>query len=114
MLRLFLRMETRVLVALKDVGRRLRAAHGGQGGMGPVHEAVMCFGSRGDPGLKNKGYYSQARITAERAQARPYSLTIGGGDDVPDTLRGRVLELIKATGAFGETSVFVQGEELGA
>jgi 5-methylcytosine-specific restriction enzyme A len=38
-------------------------------------------------------------------------VSIGGGDDVPSELRGRVLELIRVTGVFGETKAFVEDEE---
>lgn len=75
-------------------------------------EAVMCFGSRGSAILKDKGHFSQARKTAQLAQTRPYFLTIGGGEQVPGNLRGRVLELVRATGVFGETTAFVRDEDL--
>jgi hypothetical protein len=39
-------------------------------------------------------------------------LTVGGGEQVPNALRGRVLELVRATGVYGETSAFVCDEEL--
>lgn len=79
---------------------------------GRSSEAVMCFGSRDNTRNKGKAYFSQARITAERAQKRPYFLTIGGGKQVPEELRGRVLELVRATGVYGETVAFVHDEEL--
>ena len=81
---------------------------------GRSSEGIMCFGSRGDAILKNRGHFSQARITAERAQTQPYFLTIGGGEQVPDDLRGRVLELVRATGVYGETTAFVRDEDLRA
>lgn len=77
-------------------------------------EAVMCFGSRGNPALKDRAHFTQARSTAERAQVQPYFLTIGGGDQAPDSLRGRVLELVRATGVYGETTAFVHNEQLRA
>jgi len=52
-----------------------------------------------------------ARSTAEKAIAQPYLVSIGGGDDAPSELRGRVLELIRVTGVFGETKAFVEDEE---
>lgn len=79
---------------------------------GRSEEAVMCFGSRGDAAKKDKGHYSQARITAEKAQEQPYFVTIGGGKHVPDELRGRAIELVRTTGAYGETTAFVKGESL--
>lgn len=72
----------------------------------------MCFGSRGSPALKDKAHFTQARTTAERAQTQPYFLTIGDGEQVPDALRGRALEHIRATGVFGETTAFVRDEDL--
>jgi hypothetical protein len=79
---------------------------------GKSSEAVMCFGSRGNAALKDKGHFSQARSTAERAQSQPYFLTIGGGEQVPEPLRGRVLELVRATGVYGETTAFVKDNDL--
>jgi 5-methylcytosine-specific restriction enzyme A len=81
---------------------------------GRSSEAVMCFGSRGNAVLKDRGHFSQARTTAERAQTHPYFLTIGGGEKVPDGLRGRVLELVRATGVYGETTAFVRDGDLRA
>lgn len=77
-------------------------------------EAVMCFGSRGNAVLKDRGHFSLARTTAERAQSQPYFLTIGGGENVAEGLRGRVLELVRATGVYGETTAFVRDEKLRA
>src|SRR6266481_1493977 len=65
--------------------------------------SVMCFGSHGDEHAKDKGHFSLARSTAEKAIRQPYLISIGGGDDVSPELRGRVLELIRVTGVFGET-----------
>lgn len=79
---------------------------------GKSEEAVMCFGSRGDPAMKDKAHYSQARITAENAQDKPYFVTIGGGKHVPKQLRGRAIELVRATGAYGETTAFVRDTSL--
>jgi hypothetical protein len=39
-------------------------------------------------------------------------VTIGGGDEVPPELSGRVLELVRVTGTFGETAAFVRNPEL--
>lgn len=79
---------------------------------GRSEEAVMCFGSRGDAAKKDKGHYSQARITAEKAQEQPYFVTIGGGKHVPEELRGRAIELVRTTGAYGETTAFIIGASL--
>lgn len=79
---------------------------------GRVEESIMCFGSRGDPRTKLGGYYSQAKRTAEKSLERPYFVTIGGGEKVPHELNGRVLELVRGTGVYGETTAFVRDEDL--
>ncbi len=68
---------------------------------------VMCFGSHGNEKTKDRGHFSLARRAAEKAIEQPYLVTIGGGDDVPSELDGRVLEVVRITGAFGETKAFV-------
>lgn len=79
---------------------------------GRSSESIMCFGSRGDPEKNDKSHFSMARTTAERALGQPYFITIGGGKQVPDKLRGRILELVRGTGVYGETKVFVQDEAM--
>ena len=74
----------------------------------------MCFGARGDPKTKLGGYFSQAKSAAERALEQPYFVTIGGGEKVPATLDGRVLELVRCTGVYGETTAFVRDTDLRA
>jgi 5-methylcytosine-specific restriction enzyme A len=103
-----------VAVTLKDVVSAPEHLMGVKAVWGRSREGVMCFGSRGNAALKDRGHFSQARTTAERAQTQPYFLTIGGGEQVPDTLRGRVLELVRATGVYGETTAFVRDDELRA
>ena len=105
-------MPSGLTVALKDVVTAPEHLMGVKAVWGLSQETVMCFGSRGNPALKDKGHFTQARTTAERAQTQPYFLTIGGGEQVPDALRGRVLELVRATGVFGETTAFVRSEDL--
>jgi 5-methylcytosine-specific restriction enzyme A len=53
-------------------------------------------------GVKAGGHFSLARRAAEKAIERPFLISIGGGDEVPPELRGRVLELLRITGVFGE------------
>lgn len=79
---------------------------------GKSGEPVMCFGSRGDPATKDRGHFQQARNTAEKSLERPFLLTIGGGEQVAADLRGRVLELVRVSGAFGETAAFVRDPDL--
>ncbi|MFP2874087.1 HNH endonuclease [Acetobacter tropicalis] len=64
---------------------------------GVSQEAVMCFSTRG-----------RAEGVAERSLSQKFFVTIGAGSDVPSELDGRVLELVKVTGVYGETKAFVQ------
>jgi 5-methylcytosine-specific restriction protein A len=79
---------------------------------GRSSEGVMCFGSRGDANKKNAAHFMQAHSTAEKSLSRPYLITIGGGEQVSSELRGRVLELVRVTGVFGETKAFVRDTDL--
>ena len=99
-------------IVLQDVVATSSDLMGVKAVWGTSREPVMCFGSRGDPAAKDKAHFSQARITAEKAIDRPYFITIGGGDQVPEGLRGRVLEIVRGTGVYGETTAFVQDDEL--
>lgn len=105
-------MSDEMSVSLKDVVPTPEHLMGVKAVWGRSREAVMCFGSRGNAATKDRGHFSQARTTAERAHAQPYFVTIGGGDQVPDALRGRVLELVRATGVYGETVAFVRDSNL--
>jgi 5-methylcytosine-specific restriction protein A len=75
---------------------------------GRSSEPVMCFGSRGNAHLRDARHFQQARVTAEKALVRPYLVTVGGGAEVSKVLRGRVLELVRVTGVYGETKAFVR------
>lgn len=70
-------------------------------------EPIMCFGTGGATKTEHKQYYSQARITAEKSLVMPFFLTIGGGSSVPDELKGRVVELVRSTGVYGDTKAMV-------
>lgn len=76
---------------------------------GRSREPVMCFGTRGKT---DKGRLSQAHSTAKRALEQPYFITIGGGEQVPEALRGRLIELVRGTGVYGETNAFVSDPEM--
>lgn len=99
---------------LEDVVSSLDQVMGVKAVWGRSHsdEPVICFGSRGDSISKDRAHYSQARITAEHAMKSPYILTIGGGENVPATLSGRVIELVKSTGVYGSTRVFVRNAKV--
>lgn len=75
-------------------------------------EPVMCFGSRGSVTLKDDAHYSAAKIVSEHALTAPYFITIGGGKSVSDKLKGRSIELIRATGVFGDTRAIVRSPEV--
>ncbi|QUD86237.1 HNH endonuclease [Phenylobacterium montanum] len=73
---------------------------------------VMCFGSRGDPSAKDTLHFSLAHNVAKKSISQPFMVTIGGGEQVTADLRGRVLELVRVSGAYGETAAFVSDPEL--
>ncbi|MER8691524.1 hypothetical protein NKI77_04860 [Mesorhizobium opportunistum] len=98
--------------SLEEVTGSLDQIMGVKAVWGRSSEPVMCFGSRGDEAKKNAAHFQQARATAERAIERPYLITIGGGAEVGAELRGRVLELVRVTGVFGETKAFVRDPDL--
>lgn len=81
---------------------------------GQSQAPVMCFGSRGDAKARDNAHFTQGRSTALKALKAPYLVTIGGGEQVPEPLNGRVLELVRVTGAYGETNAFVENEDLSA
>lgn len=56
---------------------------------GALTGRAMCFGSRGDAQLKDRGHFRSARISAEYAVERPMLVTIGGGGECgPDWKAG--------------------------
>ncbi|MFZ1884725.1 MAG: hypothetical protein WAU53_14260 [Rhodoplanes sp.] len=92
----------------EDVTGSLDAIMGVKAVWGRSSAPVMCFGSRGDLRQKDRAHFMLARNVAENAIARPYLVTIGGGEYVAPELRGRTLELVKVTGVYGETKAFVR------
>ena len=87
------------LMGVKAVWRKLNAP-------------VICFAPSNKSKKENDGYYSTARIPAKKASEQPYILTIGAGRREAQELSGRVLELVRATRVYGETSTFVLDEEV--
>lgn len=73
---------------------------------GALTGRAVCFGSRGNAELKDSGYFQSARITAGYALERPFMIAIGGGDDCPPELLGRVLNVARVSKVYGETPVF--------
>jgi 5-methylcytosine-specific restriction enzyme A len=102
-----------VEMRLKDVVPSPDMLMGVKAVWGAAEEPLMCFGSRSEnPAAKDRAHFSQARRTAERAQSYPFFITIGGGKQVPLSLEGRTLELVKCTGVYGETGAFAQSDQL--
>lgn len=73
---------------------------------GALTGRAMCFGSRGDAKLKDRGHFQSARISAEYAVDRPLLITIGGGAECQAGLEGRVLNVARVSKVYGETPVF--------
>jgi 5-methylcytosine-specific restriction enzyme A len=97
---------------LQDVAGSLQQIMGVKAVWGRSSEPIMCFGSHGNEAAKDRAHFMQARNTAEKAISQPYLITIGGGEQVGLELRGRVLELVRCTGVYGETKAFVRDPSL--
>lgn len=78
---------------------------------GALTGRAMCFGSRGDAKLKDRGHFQSARVAAEYAAVRPMLVTIGGGGECPPELEGRVLNIATVSKVYGETPVFYTAAE---
>jgi len=78
---------------------------------GALNGRAMCFGSRGSAELKDKGHFQSARITAGYAADRPFMIAIGGGDECPPDLLGRVVNVARVSKVFGETPIFYTDPE---
>jgi 5-methylcytosine-specific restriction endonuclease McrA len=74
---------------------------------GESRAPIMCFGSRGDPNDSPNKHFQAAKSVADRAAKTPFMVTLGGGRKVPEDLDGRVLEVARATGVWGETRAFI-------
>lgn len=72
--------------------------------------SLIAFGPRGDLEREPSKHFMLGRNTAEVALQTPYLISIGGGAQVTDELRGRALELLRVTGVYGKTSDFIPDE----
>ena len=78
---------------------------------GRLTSRVMCFGGRGTPEQHGR-YYQAARTAAERAAGgQRFLVTIGGGDEVPDELRRRLVNVAVVSGVYGKTDAFLTDPE---
>ncbi len=75
-------------------------------------EPVVCFSSGGGDPLKPHRFYGKARAAAEKSVGSPFLFMIGGGKGVPAPLRGRVLDLVRLTCAYGQTTAFITDPDL--
>lgn len=74
--------------------------------------SLIAFGPRGDREKEPGKFFMLARNTAEDALETPYLISIGGGAQVPEELRGRTLEVLKVTGVYGKTLDFLPDEAM--
>lgn len=81
---------------------------------GPISARIQCFGSRGDRNRDPDRHFMIPRSVAERSinQKRPFLITIGGGQLVEPNVDGRVVELMRLSGVYGETRAFVRDSAL--
>lgn len=73
-----------------------------------LNAPVMGFGRRGRTVDKKVPNFGLAKKTAEMAINQPYLVTIGSGKSDAPKFRGRVLELVRVTGVYGETKAFIR------
>ena len=78
---------------------------------GVLVSRVMCFGSRGDRSASPGKHYQAAKSTAEKAMSQRWLISIGGGKDVPEELRGRVLNITSVSGTYGEMAAFIDDRD---
>lgn len=98
-------------VAFEEVVTFAEQLMGVKAVFGALHGRAMCFGSRGNADLKDKGYFQSARITAGYAADRPFMIAIGGGDECPPELLGRVVNVAWVSKVYGETPIFYTDPE---
>lgn len=81
---------------------------------GPISARIQCFGSRGDRNRDPDRHFMIPRSVAERSlkQEKPFLITIGGGQLVEPAVDGRVVELMRLSGVYGDTRAFVHDDEL--
>ncbi|OJY61658.1 MULTISPECIES: HNH endonuclease [unclassified Rhizobium] len=72
--------------------------------------SLIAFGPRGGFDKEPNKFFMLGRTTAEASLNAPYLISIGGGAEVSDEWRGRVLEVMRVTGVYGKTSDFVTDE----
>jgi 5-methylcytosine-specific restriction protein A len=75
-------------------------------------EPVVCFSAPAGP-ISGQSYFSKVRVVAERAMKQPYLILIAAGREAPAEMDGRLLRLVKLSGAYGSTTAFVQHLEMG-
>jgi 5-methylcytosine-specific restriction protein A len=94
------------VVAFEDIVTSVDLMMGVKAVFGPLKGRAVCFASRGDAALKDRGHFRSARIASEYAEERPYLITIGGGGQVRDNLGGCVLNVSRVSKAYGQTEAF--------
>src|SRR4051812_37994809 len=70
---------------------------------GRVTVRALCFSRHGHP-QGSDASFSLPRGVAKQFDTRPFVITIGGGKKVVDGLRSRVTNVVRLTGAYGETN----------
>lgn len=84
-------------------------AMGAKAVFGPISSHVLCFGARGE--RHETRYFSVPAGAARRAIEAPWVFAIGGGSNVRDGLEGCVLNIVRVSCVYGETSAFVNDDE---
>lgn len=101
--------KTSVIASVADVVGSVDQAMGAKAVFGSISSHVLCFGSRGT--RAETRYFSVPAGAARRAVDSPWVFAIGGGNNAPNEVHGRVLNIVRVSCVYGETSAFVTPEE---
>ena len=77
---------------------------------GTISSHVLCFAGRGDAASPNRHYMLPAGA-ARRAMTRPFVIAIGGGAQVRQGFRGRVLNIAHMSTVYGDTATLLDDEK---
>lgn len=73
---------------------------------GSVSSHVLCFAGRGEPNSVRR-YYMLPGGVARRAVTQPFIIAIGGGGQVREGFRGRVVNIARAGTVYGDTTTLL-------
>lgn len=94
------------MTTVRDIVEDSNGIMGCKAVFGPISSHVLCFAGRGEPTTPNR-YYMLPAGAARRAVAQPFVIAIGGGAQVRDGFRGRVLNIARMSTVYGDTGTLL-------